>query len=114
MTLALLFSILIKRTITPKERLIAAQDEAAAAAMRLISDLGEIGIDSGAKLAAARDAYDALSETSRAKVTNLSVLEAAEARYRALIDASGEAARRANWKAQCRAAKSVLPRRAMD
>ena len=62
--------------------------------MRLISDLGEIGIDSGAKLAKARDAYDALSETSRAKVTNLSALEAAEARYRALIDASGEAARR--------------------
>ena len=76
------------------ERLIAAQDEAAAAVMRLISDLGEIGIDSGAKLAKARDAYDALSETSRAKVTNLSALEAAEARYRALIDASGEAARR--------------------
>ncbi len=76
------------------EALVTALDSAAARVMRLISELGEIDINSGAKLYAARDAYDALSADAKARVTNLAVLEAAEARYRALIDASGEAARR--------------------
>ena len=76
------------------EALIARIDADAAAVMRMISALGEITVESGAKIYAARDAYDALNAAEKARVTNLAMLEEAEARYRALIDASGEAARR--------------------
>ena len=76
------------------EALVAALDSMAARVMRMISELGEVDIDSGAKIYAARDAYDALNDGAKARVSNLAVLEAAEAHYRALIEASGEAARR--------------------
>ena len=74
------------------ENLIEGIDPESAGAMRRISALTEITAESGESLIAARDAYDAIANPAR--ITNLSMLEDGEKRYNALIDASGEAARR--------------------
>ena len=74
-------------------KLLAASDAEAGAVVQMISELGEITLDSGPAILNARAAYDALSEASRAKVTNYSTLVAAEEAYAKLIAASGEQAR---------------------
>lgn len=75
------------------EKLLAASDAEAGAVVQMISELGEITLDSGPAILNARAAYDALSEASQAKVTNYSTLVAAEEAYAKLIAASGEQAR---------------------
>ncbi len=75
------------------EELLAASDAEAGAVVQMISELGEITLDSGSAILNARAAYDALSEASKAKVTNYSTLVAAEEAYAKLIAASGEQAR---------------------
>lgn len=75
------------------EELLTASDAEAAEVARMISELGEITLDSGSAILNARAAYEALSESSKAKVTNYSTLVAAEEAYARLIEASGEQAR---------------------
>ncbi len=75
------------------EELVAASDAEAGKVMQMISELGEITLDSGPDILNTRAAYDALSEASKAKVTNYSTLVAAEKAYAELIAASGEQAR---------------------
>lgn len=57
--------------------------------IRLIDEIGTVTLRRGDAIAAARAAYDKLSEKDRAKVTNAEVLFAAERAYAALIK-SGE------------------------
>lgn len=57
--------------------------------IRLIDEIGKVTLRRGDAIAAARAAYDKLSEKDRAKVTNAEVLFAAERAYAALIK-SGE------------------------
>lgn len=71
------------------QALVEASNARAAAVIHAISALGEITLDSGSDILAAREAYDALSESERALVTNLSTLEAAEATYAELVLAQG-------------------------
>ena len=56
----------------------------------LIAAIGEVSLESKAKIDAARAAYDALTAEVKAKVTKLSVLEAAEAEYKRLADAADQ------------------------
>lgn len=60
----------------------------AADTVRLIDEIGTVTKDSGDAIAAARTAYDKLSDSDKSKVTNYSVLTAAESAYAAL-NASG-------------------------
>lgn len=69
--------------------LVATGSAQAAGVMDLIGSLGEISLESGDAILAARDAYDALDENAKALVTNLSTLEAAERAYAQLIAAEG-------------------------
>lgn len=71
------------------QALVDASNARTAEVIRMISMLGEITLDSGADILAARDAYDALSEAEKELVTNLSTLEAAEEAYAELILAQG-------------------------
>ena len=59
--------------------------EDAAVVERLIDAIGEVTLESGDAIAAARAAYDALEADQQAEVENLAVLEAAEAAYDALV-----------------------------
>jgi len=59
--------------------LAALADPQAAEADRLIDAIGEVTLQSEAAIKAARSYYDALPEATKAKVTKLAVLEAAEA-----------------------------------
>ena len=52
----------------------------------LISAIGDVTNDSKTAIDSARSAYDALSETGKAKVTNYSVLQAAESEYAEIIE----------------------------
>ena len=62
--------------------------EAAEEMIAQIEALGEITLDSKEAIEAARLAYDAMTDEAKALVTNLAVLEAAEAAYEALVEAS--------------------------
>ena len=62
--------------------------EAADEMIAQIEALGEITLDSKEAIEAARLAYDAMTDEAKALVTNLAVLEAAEAAYEALVEAS--------------------------
>lgn len=79
----------LKRIQAQYEALVAASSAKASEVMKMISALGEITLESGDAIRAARDAYDALSDAEKALVTNLSTLEAAEEVYAALLDAEG-------------------------
>lgn len=79
----------------------AAEEEdvkAAAAVDELVNALGEVDLTKASQVKAARDAYNALSENAKTKVTTLATLEAAEAtidtlkaaEVDALINAIGE------------------------
>ena len=57
------------------------EQKTAAGVDALIEAIGEVTLNSEGVIVAARDAYIALSDTEKAKVTKLGVLEAAEARY---------------------------------
>lgn len=52
----------------------------------LIAAIGEVNTESGAKITAARNAYNALTDEEKGRVKNLSVLEAAEAAYQVILD----------------------------
>ena len=60
--------------------------EAAQAVYDSIAAIGEVTADKADAIAAARQAYDALSDAAKAQVGNYNVLEQAEAALRALID----------------------------
>lgn len=76
------------------------QDQAAAqAAEALIDAIGEVTLDSKEAIEAARKAYDALTEAQKALVGNYEVLTAAEAAYRALLEAAEDAKNKAAAKA---------------
>ena len=65
-------------------------DKAAAEAVeKKIADIGEVTVESENAITAARTAYDALTDTQKTLVTNLSVLTAAEAKLQELKDDSG-------------------------
>lgn len=72
--------------------------KAAAAVDELVNALGEVDLTKASQVKAARDAYNALSENAKTKVTTLATLEAAEttidtlqaAEVDALINAIGE------------------------
>ena len=63
-----------------------------AAAVRAVDDLidaiGEVTVDSGDAITAAREAYDALTDTQKELVKNYEKLTAAEETYAALVDAA--------------------------
>ena len=66
-------------------------DELAAKAVEgLIEAIGAVTLESKAKIDAARTAYDALTETQKALVTNLATLLAAEAKYEELKAAADQ------------------------
>ena len=74
-------------TLTAAEKAYAAlvaNRDAAKAVTNLISKIGTVTLDSGDAIAAAREAYDALTEAQQAQVTNYETLTAAEAAYAAL------------------------------
>ena len=84
-----------------------AVDEDQVAARRVmakIDAIGQVTKDSGAAIAAAREAYDALTETQKAQVSNYQTLLDAEKTYELclLVDAA-EAAKRAAEDAQKKA-----------
>jgi uncharacterized repeat protein (TIGR02543 family) len=62
---------------------------AVATTQDLITAIGEVTIDSGEAIAAARAAYNALSTEDQAFVSNYTTLTAAEAAYEAARDAAG-------------------------
>ena len=62
---------------------------AVATTQDLIDDIGEVTTESGEAIAAARTAYNALSEDDQALVSNYATLTAAEASYEAAKDAAG-------------------------
>ena len=62
---------------------------AVATTQDLIAAIGEVTTESGEAIAAARTAYDALSEEDQALVSNYATLTAAEAAYEAAKDAAG-------------------------
>ena len=70
-------------------------EEAAAGVDALIDAIGEVTLESESKIATARNAYESVSDGAKAKVTKLSVLEAAEARLAQLKAEAQEAADRA-------------------
>ena len=59
---------------------------AAAAVDALIDSIGEVTLDSGEAIQAARDAYDKLTDTQKGLVTKLDTLTTAETRYQELQD----------------------------
>ena len=63
-----------------------ADTEAAQTVFDSIAAIGEVTADKADAIAAARQAYDALSDAAKARVGNYNVLEQAEAALRALID----------------------------
>ena len=70
-----------------------AADEAAATAVEeQIAAIGEVTLDSEEAIAAARTAYDALTEEQKALVENYDVLTAAEAKLEELKEAAAKAA----------------------
>ncbi|MGI6216526.1 MAG: PQQ-binding-like beta-propeller repeat protein [Coriobacteriales bacterium] len=52
---------------------------------RLIDNIGEVTIDSGSAITAARNAYDSLSDTLKSEVSNYSDLVAAEKEYAEIV-----------------------------
>ncbi len=64
--------------------------EAADAVAQLIDGLGQITLDSADAISEARSAYEALTETQKALVTNISTLTAAEETFDALLQAKEE------------------------
>ncbi len=68
-----------------------ADRKAAAAVDAKIENLDEITLESNAAVTAARAAYEALTDTQKALVTKLPVLEAAEAKLKELQDAADQA-----------------------
>ena len=68
----------------------AADKEAAADVDALIDAIGEVSLESKAKIDAARKAYDALTKEQKALVKDLADLEAAEAKYQELADAENQ------------------------
>ena len=68
------------------EQVVDPNAEAAAAVDTLIEAIGEVTLDSGDAIAAARTAYDALNDEAKALVTKTAALEAAEAAYDALLN----------------------------
>jgi len=74
------------------ETLVDPDVEAAANVDALIEAIGEVTVDSGDKIAAARAAYDALTDDGKALVTKLDVLKAAEAAYEAAVQAAADKA----------------------
>ena len=66
--------------------------EAVKAAEKLIASVGDIDLESGDALDAAREAFDALSEEEQKKVKNLSKLEKAEAEYKEITDFNADIA----------------------
>ena len=82
-------------------RLQQAADQAAADEVKAkIDAIGTVTLDSGAAIAAARDAYDALPEDGKALVENYDVLLAAEQQLEELLQQAGDQA----------AAKAVMDR----
>ena len=89
-----------------------AVDEDQVAARRVmakIDAIGQVTKDSGAAIAAAREAYDALTETQKAQVSNYQTLLDAEKTYELclLVDAA-EAAKRAAEDAQKKAEEARI------
>ena len=66
----------------------APDDPAVAAVKELIDAIGEVTLDSGDAIDAARAAYDALTDTQKELVKNYEKLTAAEEAYTALVDAA--------------------------
>ena len=66
----------------------APDDPAVAAVKELIDAIGEVTLDSGDAIKAARAAYDELPEAKKALVDNYEKLTAAEEAYTALVDAA--------------------------
>ena len=66
----------------------APDDPAVAAVKELIDAIGEVTLDSGDAIKAARAAYDKLPEAKKALVDNYEKLTAAEEAYTALVDAA--------------------------
>ena len=66
----------------------APDDPAVVAARKLIDAIGEVTLDSGDAIDAARAAYDELPEAKKALVDNYEKLTAAEEAYTALVDAA--------------------------
>ena len=62
-------------------------DEAVMAVEDLIDDIGTVTVDSGEDIAAARAAYDALTEEQKKQVANYDKLLAAEAAYEEILQA---------------------------
>ena len=56
--------------------------------IKLIGEIGEVTLNSSAKINAARDAYDALTEDERARVGNYTVLTNAEELFKELLAAA--------------------------
>lgn len=72
----------------PAAAAMAAQDEITAEdVIKLIDAIGDVTLDSGSAIAAARAAYNRLSDQQKALVTNYAKLTAAEAAYAALVQA---------------------------
>ncbi len=66
----------------------APDDPAVAAVKELIDAIGEVTLESGDAIKAARAAYDALTDTQKELVKNYEKLTAAEEAYTALVDAA--------------------------
>ena len=66
----------------------APDDPAVVAVKELIDAIGEVTLDSGDAIKAARAAYDALTDTQKELVKNYEKLTAAEEAYTALVDAA--------------------------
>lgn len=62
------------------------QSKAAAAADDLIEAIGTVGLDSGDAIAAAEEAWAALSDEDKAQLKNTAILEQAKSDYQLLID----------------------------
>lgn len=69
----------------------AADDAAVAAVINAINAIGEVNENSGAAIANARSLYNALSEASKAKVTNYGTLTSAESTFGSLSTVVSEA-----------------------
>ena len=72
------------KTLTAAEAALEKEKQAVADVMQKIDAIGEVTLDSEAAITEARNAYDKLSEASKKKVTNYSVLTAAEAALKEL------------------------------
>lgn len=73
-----------------KEKAFAENKKTAEQVVLMISDIGDVTLYSGNVIAAARTAYDALTEEQKAMVMNYSVLIESEKSYTALIKANAE------------------------